>query len=317
MENKAIIEFDNVSQHYLENMAVLRNIDLTIYKGEFVVLIGPSGCGKTTLLKLINGLVHPNDGYVSIKGKYLKDWDIISLRRDIGYVIQQVGLFPHMTVKKNIEYILDLEKKSKAEKTKTSEYLIEMVGLDKSYLNRYPRALSGGQQQRISLARALARDPEIILMDEPFSAVDEITRKSLQNEIKNIYDTSGKTIVFVTHDIEEAFRLGTKIVFLKDGQIKYSGDKKSLLFYKGDPFFDSFFGLKPFSSYLSITPMKAVMKPILNEKRQLVVSIHEEASILEGLKILLENQLTFLYVVDDKGCKKGIFTFDDLNYVLK
>lgn len=130
MDKNVVIKFDNVTQYYTEGNTILYNIDLIINKGEFVVLIGPSGRGKTTLLKLINGLVQPNDGYVSIKDKYLKDWNMIKLRRDIGYVVQQVGLFPHMTVKKNIEYVLDLEKESKAKKTKISEELINMVGLD-------------------------------------------------------------------------------------------------------------------------------------------------------------------------------------------
>ena len=196
-----MIQFRDVSQQYEAGKPIIQNLSLNIEPGDFVVLIGPSGCGKTTLLKMMNGLIAPNSGEIIIKGKTIKDWDPIVLKRNIGYVIQRVGLFPHLSIEKNIAYPLDLQKTAAAQKQERARELIHLVGLDESYLKKYPNELSGGQKQRVGMARALAADPEIILMDEPLGAVDQINRAVLQDEIIRIYQSLHKTIVFVTHDI--------------------------------------------------------------------------------------------------------------------
>lgn len=228
MNNKPIITFKNVYKSYDEK-EILSDFNLDINKGEFVTVIGSSGSGKTTTLKLINGLLKADKGEIIVKGENISNTDIIKLRRDIGYVIQDIGLFPHMTVGKNISYVLDLEKNDKNKVLNKINELMDIVELDKDLLYRYPSELSGGQRQRVGIARALASDPEIILMDEPFGAVDEITRKSLQNELLKIQKKLNKTIFFITHDIKEAFKLGSKIVIMDDGKIVQSGNKEDII----------------------------------------------------------------------------------------
>ena len=199
-----MIKFENVTKQFKETK-VLSNISLEIEKGQLVVLIGASCCGKTTTLKMINRLIKPTTGKVLINNKDISREDVIELRRNIGYVIQQTGLFPHMTIQENIEIIPRVQKKSSEEITQKTYELMEMVGLDcETFLHRYPTELSGGQQQRVGVARAFATDPDIILMDEPFSALDPITRSGLQEELVHLQSKLRKTIVFVTHDMDEA-----------------------------------------------------------------------------------------------------------------
>ena len=204
-----VIEIRECSAAYGEN-AVLHKVSLTIEQGELVVIIGPSGCGKTTLLKMINGIVTPTEGEVIVNGEALASCDLVALRRQIGYAVQGAKLFPHMTVRDNICYVPGLEKKMTAE--------------EKQHLaGRFPRQLSGGQQQRVGIARAMAADAGILLMDEPFGAVDEITRKGLQEELLSLQEKTGVTIVFITHDIDEAFKLGSRILIMKEGCIWQEG----------------------------------------------------------------------------------------------
>nr|WP_321264966.1 ATP-binding cassette domain-containing protein [uncultured Sphaerochaeta sp.] len=244
----AAIEFEHISKSYTPEEVVLEDINLRIEPGEFVILLGQSGCGKTTLLKLVNKLLAFDTGYLRIHGKKLSEYQIEELRRSIGYVIQQIGLFPHMPIWKNISYVLKLQNKSKEEQRSRAKQLIRLVGLPEEYLDRYPHQLSGGQKQRIGVARALAANPSIILMDEPFGAVDEQTRTQLQDQLKEIHNKLHQTILFVTHDIHEAFRLGTKIVLISDGKIIQEGTKEDLVFHPKHPFVRSFLGLKGFSA---------------------------------------------------------------------
>jgi len=214
-----IIKFENVSKRYKDKV-VLENFNLDIKKGEFLTIIGSSGCGKTTVLKLINGLIYAEKGKVIVNGNDILQTNQIQLRRNIGYVIQDIGLFPHMTVEKNISYVLNLLKiKNKKLIKDKVDTIIKLVGMDYDILKRYPSELSGGQKQRVGIARALVSSPKILLMDEPFCSVDEITRRILQEAIIDIYKNLGVTIIFITHDIKEALKLGTKVAVMNEGKI--------------------------------------------------------------------------------------------------
>lgn len=214
------IVFKNISKSY-EGKKILENINITINEGEFVTILGPSGGGKTTFLKMINLLICPDEGKIFIDGRDTAEGSPVDLRRNIGYAIQGSILFPHMTVEENISYVPTLLNKKDKERTKRAvEKWMNIVGLNRELLSRYPDELSGGQQQRVGIARALAASPEILLMDESFSAVDEITRKNLQDEIIRIQRETGITVVFITHDVEEALRLGTKVLILNNGSIE-------------------------------------------------------------------------------------------------
>lgn len=227
MKNDAIV-FKNITKSYGEKN-ILKDFSLNIKKGEFLTIIGSSGCGKTTILKMINGLIKPNKGNVFVDGKDISKINLIKMRRKIGYVVQDVGLFPHMKIKNNISYALNLEKKENKEEIFSKvKKLVKIVGLDEEIINRYPNELSGGQRQRVGIARALVGEPDIILMDEPFGAVDEITRKLLQDEIYKIYKEYNVTIVFITHDIREALKLGTRVIVMDNGEIVQSGTPKEI-----------------------------------------------------------------------------------------
>lgn len=217
MDN-VIICFENVNKRYGKTNALI-DFNLDIKKGEFITIIGSSGCGKTTALKMINGLIFPDSGKIYINNKNISEINQIKLRRNIGYSIQGTGLFPHMTVLKNISYVPSLSNMwKKKEIIENVENLLNIVGLDISIQNRYPDELSGGQKQRVGIARALAAKPEILLMDEPFGAVDEITRKVLQDEILRIKNDLNVTIIFITHDINEALKLGDRVLIMENGR---------------------------------------------------------------------------------------------------
>lgn len=257
------IEFKEVCKHYNKGHQVINNLSLQIEQGEFVTLLGPSGCGKTTLLKMVNKLIKPDDGHIWVKGTSIHDWHTTALRRGIGYVIQQIGLFPHMRIKDNISYVPMINNMTKSFREKRARELVHLVGLEEDMLERYPRELSGGQKQRIGVARALAADPDIILMDEPFGAVDEIARTKLQEQLKHIHQQLGKTILFVTHDISEALKLGTRIVLMHNGQIEQSGTKEELIFQPKTPFVKDFLGLKGFKAALNEGIMEQIYGDIL------------------------------------------------------
>ena len=218
-KDSSAVAFLHIRKEYGERI-ILRDFHLSIEKGEFVTIIGSSGCGKTTVLKLVNALVTPTSGDVLVEGKNVRDSDLIILRRNIGYAIQGSVLFPHMTVEKNIAFVPNLLNQRDKERTRQAvRKWMDIVGLEESMLSRYPDQLSGGQQQRVGIARALAASPNLLLMDEPFGAVDEITRSSLQDEILRIHRETGITILFVTHDIHEALKLGTKVLVMDAGEI--------------------------------------------------------------------------------------------------
>lgn len=214
-----MITFSHIHKNY-NGKEIIADFNLTIESGTFLTIIGTSGSGKTTILKMINGLVLPDKGEIYIDGKNILEEDLIALRRNIGYVIQGNILFPHLTVAENIAYVLRLKNYSKTDITHIVTEKLQQVNLDPELANRFPHQLSGGQQQRVGIARALAASPSIILMDEPFGALDIITRQQLQRELKVLHQLSGATIVFVTHDIAEALTLGTKVLVLDKGVIQ-------------------------------------------------------------------------------------------------
>lgn len=223
------IEYRDVCKSYGEKN-VLEHLNLRIPRGEFVTMIGSSGSGKTTALKMVNRLIEPTSGTILVNGRNVRDVDPIQLRRNIGYAIQGSVLFPHMTVEDNISYVPNLLNKRDHERTrKAVRTWMDIVGLSKDLLERYPSELSGGQQQRVGIARALAASPDILLMDEPFGAVDEITRGQLQVEISRIHREAGITVMFVTHDIGEALRLGTRVLVLDAGKIQQYGAPEEIL----------------------------------------------------------------------------------------
>ena len=218
MDSAAAIEFHRVSYHP-QGEAILHDLSLAIEHGETLVLLGRSGSGKTTTLKLINRLLTPTSGEIRVAGRALPEWDVIRLRRMIGYVIQEVGLFPHFTIEKNIGLVPKIENWSRERIRQRVEELLHLVGLDPQLATRYPRELSGGQRQRVGVARALAADPPILLMDEPFGALDPLTRAQLQREFLDLEARLGKTVVFVTHDLNEALLVGTRIALLEAGRL--------------------------------------------------------------------------------------------------
>lgn len=223
------IEFKNIKKVY-GNKVVLERFNFSVAKGEFVTIIGSSGCGKTTVLKMINGLIEPTNGDIFVDGSNILDKNLTELRRNIGYAIQGSVLFPHMTVEQNISYVPNLINKKNKEKTKLAvSKWMKLVGLDEELKERYPIELLGGQQQRVGIARALAASPEILLMDEPFGAVDEITRGQLQIELKQIHKKTRITVLFVTHDISEALKLGTKVLVMDKGQVQQYAKPDDLL----------------------------------------------------------------------------------------
>src|SRR5579864_1429566 len=216
----AAIEFVDVTYRTAEGRPLLSNLNLCVQRGETLVLLGRSGSGKTTTLKLINGLLTCQQGKIMVDGKAIHDWDVIRLRRHIGYAIQDVGLFPHITVERNIGLVPRLEKWLPEKIRQRTEELLELVGLPaEQFRNRYPNQLSGGQRQRVGLGRALASDPPILLMDEPFGALDPLTRADIQREFKSLQQRLNKTVVFVTHDVREAMLLGTRIAVMDAGRL--------------------------------------------------------------------------------------------------
>ncbi|MFQ9515176.1 MAG: ABC transporter ATP-binding protein [Eubacterium sp.] len=235
-----MISFWNVTKEY-NKKEVVKKLEFIIEDGQIVVLLGPSGCGKTTTLKMINRLEEPSEGKICFDGNDITSENIISYRRKIGYVLQNTGLFPHMTVEENLSLLQKLEKYDKTKIIGNNKRLLKMVDMDyEEYKDRYPHQLSGGQRQRIGVARAFALNPDVILMDEPFSAVDPLVRIMLQEELLKIQEVEKKTIVFVTHDISEAFRIADKICIINEGKIAQYDTPENIVNNPADEFVDTF-----------------------------------------------------------------------------
>jgi osmoprotectant transport system ATP-binding protein len=225
----SVIEFRDVSYHLPDGRAILRNLNLEVRRGEILVLLGRSGSGKTTALKLVNRLLETPLGELRVESRPSREWDVIQLRRHIGYAIQDVGLFPHYTIERNIGLVPTIENWPKEKITQRVEGLIKLVGLTGDIASRYPHQLSGGQRQRVGVARALAADPPILLMDEPFGALDPLTRTDLQREFLSLQQKLEKTVLFVTHDLREAMLLGSRIALLEEGQLVSLSSREDFL----------------------------------------------------------------------------------------
>lgn len=231
-----MIRFEHVNKNFGVEK-VLVDFSLHIEEGEFLTVIGRSGCGKTTMLRMINGLQTPDSGKILVEGNNVAEADLIALRRRIGYVIQNKGLFPHMTVEENITYVPVISgKKEKQENRQLAMRLLKTVGLPQEMADRYPAELSGGQQQRVGIARALAADAKILLMDEPFGALDEITKRAMQDEMLSLQKKLHMTIVFITHDIREAMKLGDRVLVMEQGRIAQIGTPQEIREYPADDF---------------------------------------------------------------------------------
>jgi osmoprotectant transport system ATP-binding protein len=218
--NEPLVEFREVSYAVSGGQRIIDRLNLNVARGETMVLLGESGCGKTTTLRLVNRLLTPTSGNVIVEGKATSEWDVIRLRRRTGYVIQEAGLFPHFTVEQNVALLPNLEDWDEARTRERVREMLSLVGLDpQKFADRYPRELSGGQRQRVGVARALAADPPLLLMDEPFGALDPLTRASLQKEFAELKARLEKTVIFVTHDVREALTLGSRIALMDKGKI--------------------------------------------------------------------------------------------------
>ncbi|MFQ5010342.1 proline/glycine betaine ABC transporter ATP-binding protein [Clostridioides difficile] len=301
-----MIEIRNVTKK-IGNNVILDDISLVVETGTLVVLIGSSGCGKTTTLKLINKLIKPTSGEIYINGKPISQENEIELRRKIGYVIQNTGLFPHLTIKENIELIPRLKKeKSVEEIEKRTLQLLEMVGLDSDeFLNKYPSELSGGQQQRIGVARAIATDAEIILMDEPFSALDPITRTSLQEQLFSLQDELKKTIIFVTHDMDEALKIADKICIMKDGRIAQYDTPENILRKPANDFVKDFIG----EDRVWDNPEYIKARDIMIKNP---IAVNSTRTVTQGIEIMRTSKVDSLLIIDRAKTLKGIVTVKDM-----
>jgi glycine betaine/L-proline transport ATP binding subunit len=296
-----LIEFKNIRKDF-KNKTILKDITLKINRGELVAIIGSSGCGKTTTLKMINRLIKPTSGKIFINGEDIASKDVIKLRRNIGYVIQQTGLFPHLTIRENIEMIPKVEKLNKASIEKRTLELMDMVGLNSNdFLDRYPTELSGGQQQRVGVARAFATNPEIILMDEPFSALDPITRVQLQEELIDLQSKLKRTIVFVTHDMDEAIKIADKICIMNKGEIVQYDTPENILKNPINDFVSEFIGKNRIWSSPEFIRAKDIMidHPVVCFKN---------ASLLRCIEKMRSSKVDSLMVIDRESYLLGIIT---------
>ena len=320
------IVFERVSKSFVPNTnPAVNQVSVKITAGDLVVLLGPSGCGKTTLLKMVNRLYEPDSGKIWIGGKEIHTLPLNELRRQIGYVIQQVGLFPHMTIQKNISIVPHLLGWEEKRINDRLEMLMQLIGLPVSYLPRYPRQLSGGEQQRVGLARALAADPEILLMDEPFAAVDAINRERLQSELIDLQSKLNKTILFVTHDVEEAFRLAKKIIVMRAGKLVQYGTPLELVTQPENEFIEELLGSNNILRKLSLVNVNSILKARENQSYHVGRSqpVENNSSVLrpeEDLRsvvsLLLCSGRDSLPVKDSEGHLLGTVGYSDLREML-
>jgi osmoprotectant transport system ATP-binding protein len=305
----AELVFDGATKVYGDGAPAVDQLSLTVAAGEICVLVGPSGGGKTTALKLVNRLIELTSGDIRIEGRSIKDLDVTDLRRGIGYVIQQVGLFPHLTVEANIGTVPRLFGRDRGWIRRRSQELLELVGLDPSYARRYPSQLSGGERQRVGLARALAADPPLMLMDEPFGAIDPIVRARLQDEFLRLQREVRKTVVFVTHDIDEAIKVGDRIAILRSGgRLAQYDTPETILKRPADEFVADFVGADRALKAMALhTLAELELRPAANGVRA-----PRTTTLRDALSLMIAEQAEVLTVTDDEGRVLGSVTKDDL-----
>lgn len=304
------IVYKNVSKQYPNAPApAVDQVNLTIMDGEFIVFLGPSGCGKTTLLKMTNRLYEPTGGTIELDGIDIATMQPETLRRKIGYVIQQNGLFPHMRIEDNIAVVPSLLKWDKARISKRVDELLDLVHLDSAtFRRRYPSQLSGGQQQRVGIARALAADPAILLMDEPFGAIDAITRTSLQDELHRIQRQTRKTVLFVTHDVDEAFRLADRIVIMQNGTIVQVGKPYEIITNPANDFVKQLVGNRDIYRRMNLLKVSDILKVHEGEGAPVVSTsdvVRIEDSVKDVFTRLLESRVNELTVLDASNRRIG------------
>jgi osmoprotectant transport system ATP-binding protein len=299
-----LLKFDHVSKEYKGGKKAVNNLSLEFERGEFICFIGPSGCGKTTTMKMINRLIEPSDGSIYINGENIIEKNPVQLRREIGYVIQQIGLFPHMTIQENISLVLKLLKWPEEKRRARARELLDLVDMTPEYLERYPHELSGGQQQRVGVLRALAADQSLILMDEPFGALDPITRDSLQEEFKKLQQKLGKTIVFVTHDMDEALKLADRIVIMRDGQLVQCGSPDEILRNPADEFVEEFIGK---DRLVQVKPTIQTVEQIMNPKP---ITISPDKTLSEAIQLMKEHRVDSLLVVNKDQILQGFIDIE-------
>ncbi|MFC9842443.1 ABC transporter ATP-binding protein [Streptomyces sp. NPDC060223] len=289
-------------------------VTMDIPAGQTTMLVGPSGCGKTTTMKIINRLIEPSSGTISIDGQNVLGLDPNELRRHIGYVVQQIGLFPHMTIAQNIATVPKLLGWSKAKVSARVDELLEMTGLDPAtFRARYPRQLSGGQQQRVGVARALAADPPVLLMDEPFGATDPITRERLQTEFRRLQQELGKTVVFVTHDFEEALKLGDRIAVLADrSRIVQYDTPARLLAAPADDYVRSFIGTAPYLKQLALVTVADVKLGPAPDVPNSLPTVDSSTCLRDVMDLILQRGGDSVTVVDEAGTVAGTLAFPDV-----
>lgn len=302
-----MIEFQQVSKIYKGGKVAVEDVNLSFEKGEFICFIGTSGSGKTTCMRMINRMTDPSKGKILINGKSVTEINPVELRRQIGYVIQSIGLMPHMTIRENITLVQKLLKVSQEERNKTAERMIDLVELPREMLDRYPNELSGGQQQRIGVVRALAADQDVILMDEPFGALDPITRDSLQDLVKDLQERLGKTVVFVTHDMDEALKLASRIVIMSEGRVIQFDTPQNILRNPATTFVEELIGEdRLLQAKPDTTPVKEVML-------KTPIAITPEKSLQEAIRLMREKRVDTLLVTDNSNVLKGYIDVESID----
>lgn len=308
-----VIRFEGVSKHFPNaSAAAVEDVTLEIPSGAFVVLLGPSGCGKTTLLKMVNRLIEPSTGTITLDGEDIRRLEPTELRRRIGYVIQQVGLFPHMTVAQNIAVVPALLRWPKQRIEARVRDLLELMELSPDeYCARYPAQLSGGQQQRVGVARALASDPKVVLMDEPFGAIDAITRATLQEALLRLQRKLRKTVIFVTHDVEEALRLADRLVVMREGRVVQYDTPVAVLARPANAFVSQLVGAEDMLRWLGLIRVAAVMQPLVRPPQAQHPAVAVDADLRQALSLLLRTDVPALTVLAD-GQPVGELTLEHI-----
>ncbi|MFG6653918.1 ABC transporter ATP-binding protein [Scandinavium sp. M-37] len=304
-----MIEFQQVSKIF-DGKAAVKNLDLNLKEGAFSVLIGTSGSGKSTTLKMINRLEEHDRGTIRFAGEDIRQQPVLALRRRMGYAIQSIGLFPHWTVAQNIATVPQLQKWNRARINDRIDELMALLGLDVSLRDRLPHQLSGGQQQRVGVARALAANPEVLLMDEPFGALDPVTRGALQQEMRRIHQLLGRTIVLVTHDIDEALRLADHLVLMDNGEVVQQGTPLSMLTAPENDFVREFFGRSELG--VRLLSLRGVGDYVRTDEQIDGEPLRASMSLREALSLFVARRRDALPVVNDEGMPCGTLHFADL-----